>query len=121
MVKNPPANAAHVGAAGLHPWVRGIPLEQEMATCSSILARKVLWTEEPGQLSTVKMRSLASPSSVHGRGHSKPVYRDIPERWDGGGGRGLRDGGTHVHPWLIHVNVWQKPPQYCKVIGLQLK
>ena len=24
-------------------------------------------------------------------------------------------------PWLIHVNVWQKPLQYCKVIHLQLK
>ena len=23
--------------------------------------------------------------------------------------------------WLIHVNVWQKPPQYCKVIRVQLK
>ena len=22
----------------------------------------------------------------------------------------------HVHPWLLHVNVQQKPPQYCKVI-----
>ena len=29
--------------------------------------------------------------------------------------------GTHVHLWLIHVNVWQKPLQYCKVISLQLK
>ena len=29
--------------------------------------------------------------------------------------------GTHVHPWLIHVNVWQKTQQYCKVISLQLK
>ena len=29
--------------------------------------------------------------------------------------------GTHVYPWLIHVNVWQKPPQYCKEISLQLK
>ena len=28
--------------------------------------------------------------------------------------------GTHVHPWLIHVNVWQKPLQYFKVISLQL-
>ena len=35
-------------------------------------------------------------------------------RWDGGLGW-----GTHVNPWLIHVNVWQKP-QYCKVISLQL-
>ena len=22
----------------------------------------------------------------------------------------------HVHPWLRHVNVQQKPPEYCKVI-----
>ena len=37
---------------------------------------------------------------------------------------GRREGGLgwgpHVNPWLIHVNVWQKPPQYCKVISLQL-
>ena len=36
-------------------------------------------------------------------------------RWERGSGW-----GTHVNPWLIHVNVWQKPLQYCKVIGLQL-
>jgi len=29
--------------------------------------------------------------------------------------------GTHVHAWLIHVNVWQKSLQYFKVISLQLK
>ena len=28
--------------------------------------------------------------------------------------------GTHENPWLIHVNVWDKPLQYCKVISLQL-
>ena len=27
--------------------------------------------------------------------------------WEGGSGW-----GTQVHPWLIHVNVCQKPPQY---------
>ena len=36
--------------------------------------------------------------------------------WVGGSGW-----GTHVHPWLIHVNVWRKPVQYCKVTSLQLK
>ena len=36
-------------------------------------------------------------------------------RWEGGSGRGI-----HVTPWLIHVNVWQKPLQHCKVISLQL-
>ena len=25
------------------------------------------------------------------------------------------------HPWVIHVNVWQKPPRYFKEIILQLK
>ena len=38
--------------------------------------------------------------------------------WKGGG---VEDGRTHVHLWLIHVDVWQKPPQYCKVIILQFK
>ena len=28
--------------------------------------------------------------------------------------------GIHVNPRLIHVNVWQKPLQYCEVISLQL-
>ena len=36
-------------------------------------------------------------------------------RWEGGSGW-----GTHINPWLIHVNVWQKPLQYGKVISLQL-
>ena len=40
----------------------------------------------------------------------------------GWGGRRERGSGwgTHINPWLIHVNVWQKPLQYCKVLGLQL-
>ena len=59
---------------------------------------------------------------MHETGHSKPVYWDEPEGWDGGvGGREVWDQGPHVHSWLIHVNVWQKPQQYCKVISLQLK
>ena len=35
-------------------------------------------------------------------------------RWEGGLGWGM-----YVNPWLIHVNVWQKPLQN-KVISLQL-
>ena len=49
------------------------------------------------------------------------VHWEDPEGWDGEGGGGWGSGwGTHVNPWLIHVNVWQKPLQYCKVISLQL-
>ena len=59
---------------------------------------------------------------MHETGCSGLVHWDDPEGRDGdGGGRGVQEGGTHVHPWLIHVNVWQKPLQYYKVISLQLK
>ena len=29
--------------------------------------------------------------------------------------------GTNIYLWLIHVDVWQKPTQFCKAIILQLK
>ena len=38
----------------------------------------------------------------------------------GGVWEGVSGWGTPVNPWLIQVNVWQKPLQYCKVISLQL-
>ena len=28
--------------------------------------------------------------------------------------------GTHEYLWSIHVDVWQKPSQYCKVIILKI-
>ena len=49
---------------------------------------------------------------------SLTTYRD-EMRWEVGG-RFKRE-GTYVYLWLIYVNVWQKPTQYCKAIFLQLK
>ena len=48
--------------------------------------------------------ALGRPRGIGGRG-----------RWEAGSGCGI-----HVNPWLIHVNVWQKPLQYREVISLQL-
>ena len=62
------------------------------------------------------VKRIASPGSMHDTGCSGLVHWDDPEGWEGGSGW-----GTHVHPWLIHVSVWQKPPQYCKVISLSSK
>ena len=54
------------------------------------------------------VKQIASPGSMHETGHSGLVHWDDPEGWDGeGGGRGDSGWGRHVHPWLIHVNVWQ--------------
>ena len=59
---------------------------------------------------------------MHETGHPKPVLWDNLEgQGEEGGSNGVRDRGTHVYPWLTHVDVWQKPSQYCKEIILQLK
>ena len=50
MVKNPPAMQ--------EVWVRSLgredPLEKEIATHSSILAWRIPWTEEPGELQSTE-------------------------------------------------------------------
>ena len=64
---------------------------------------------------------MTSASLMHEVGHSN--WCSGTTLRDGLGrevGEGLRM-GAHVHPWLIHVNVWQNPLQYYKVISLQLK
>ena len=51
------------------------------------------------------------------------VLCDNLEKWDGleDGEGGFRREGTYVYLWLIHVDICQKPSQYCKAIILQLK
>ena len=45
-----------------------------------------------------------------------PRGMESERRWEEGS-----EWGTHVHTWLINVNVCKKLLQYCKVIHLQLK
>ena len=65
---------------------------------------------------------MTSASLMHETGHSKLVLWDNPEGWCvEGGGREVQDWGIHEHAWLIHVDVWKKLQQYCKVISHQSK
>ena len=66
------------------------------------------WNRSPAQVGY--MRQVLRPGAL-----GRP--RGIGWRGRGEGGLGW---GTHVNPRLIHVNVWQNPLQYCKVISLQL-
>ena len=52
MVKNLPASAGDVKDSGLIPGSED-PLEEVMATNSSILAWRIPWTEEPGRLQSI--------------------------------------------------------------------
>ena len=49
-------------------------------------------------------KRIASLGSMQDTGCLGLVHWDDPERWYGEGSSGLR---THVHPWQIHVDVWQ--------------
>ena len=86
--------------------------EKAKVGCSERIALKQVyyqgWNRSPAQVGCMRQvlgpGALGRPRGIRWRG-----------RWERGSGW-----GTHVDPWLIHVNVWQKPLQYCKVIILQL-
>ena len=48
--KEPACQCRRCKRQGFEPWVRKIPLEESLATHSSILAWRIPWTEEPGRL-----------------------------------------------------------------------
>ena len=58
MVKNPPAKAGDEGDVGLIPG-SGRSLEEEIVIHSSILAWKILWTEEPGRPESMGLQSFS--------------------------------------------------------------
>ena len=55
---------------GFSPWVRKTLLEQEMATHSSTLAWKILWTEEPGGLQSMGVGKSRTRLSDHEHSYS---------------------------------------------------
>ena len=67
-----------------------------------------------------RVKQIASPGWMHETNAqgwcAGKTQRDGLAR-EAGGGIGM---GNTCNPWLIHVNVWQKPLRYCKVISLQL-
>ena len=54
MAKNPPANARDIKDAG--SLSQEDPLEEGMATHSSILAQRIPWTEEPSGLQSIGLK-----------------------------------------------------------------
>ena len=57
VVKNTNANSGDIRDIGLIPGSED-PLEEDMATYSSILAWRIPWTEEPGRLQSIMSRRV---------------------------------------------------------------
>ena len=64
MIKNPPANTGDTRDAVSVPGQED-PLEEEMAPHSSILARRIPWTEEPGGLQTMGSQTAGHDCSIN--------------------------------------------------------
>ena len=73
--------------------------------------RGMIWENSIETCILSSVKQITSPGWMH---------ETSVQGWYTGMGRGESGWGTHLNPWLIHVNVWQKPLQYCKVISLQL-
>ena len=87
----------------------GMFQENSIETC--ILSR-VKQITSPGW-----MHETSAPAWCTGKTQRNRGAREV------GGGSGMRNTCKSSHVWintLIHVNIWQKPLQYCKVISLQL-
>ena len=76
------------------------PLEKEMATHSSALAWKILWTEEPGGLESIGWQRVGHSWAHMPAGRSQEQRRGIQFRW-----QGMRWDSPqwlcHVHPTLL--------------------
>ena len=64
LVKNSPANARHPRDAGSIPGWED-PLEEEMTTHSSIVAWRIPWTKEPGELQFMGSQRVRPDSTEH--------------------------------------------------------
>ena len=86
--------------------------EKARVGCSERIALKQVyyqgWNRSPAQVGCMWQVLWAGALGSHRR-MGWGGRREGGSRW-----------GTHVNPWLIHVNIWQKLLQYCKVINLQL-
>ena len=63
VVKNPPANTGDIKDVGLIPGL-GRPLEEGMATHSSIIAWEIQWTEKPGGIQSKGLSRVFSNTTV---------------------------------------------------------
>ena len=81
----------------------------------------MIWENSTEACILSRVKQITSPGWMHetsARGWCTGMTQRDGMGREVGGDSGW---GTLVHTWLIHVSVWQQPPEYCKVISLQLK
>ena len=67
----------------------------------------MIWENGTGTCIISYEKRITSPGSMHDTGCLGLVHWDDPEGWCGEGGVRGSGWGTRVHPWQMHVDVWQ--------------
>ena len=71
----PTSSDSKASACNAGDWVWSLgqedPLEKEMATHSSILAWKIPWTEEPGELQCMRLQRVGHKTNTHTHTHTE--------------------------------------------------
>ena len=76
--KEPACQCRRCRRSGFNPWIRKTPLEESMATHSSILAWKIPWTEEPDRLQSMGSQSLTRLKWLNMHAHTLLPSRVLP-------------------------------------------
>ena len=88
-------------------------LTQSLGIKSWKLSLCPLHVLSPGETNRTNLKMKHEPGSFHASFLSGSVLSIQAAKY--------HNCMSYVHPWLIHVTIWQKPPQNHKVISLQLK
>ena len=86
--------------------------------------RSKIWENSIETRTLPCVKQIGSGSLLYDAGNEpKAGALRQPRGWEGKvGGRWAQEGGDmYLCLWLIHVDVWQRPTQYCKAIILPLK
>ena len=105
MVKNPPAV--------WETWVWSLgwedPLEESMVTHSSILAWRIPWTEEPGELESMASQRVGYDWVTKHRTGFNSTWTETSRRK----GRGTRDQISNIHWIIVKAREFPKHIYFC--------
>ena len=83
----------------------------------------MMWKSSIETYTLTYVKQIARGNWLYDSGNPKPVLCDDIEGWEGKGGSRGREHiyNIYTHLWMIHIDKWQKPSQYCNYSPIKNK